>query len=47
MIACRGQLQRGGDVIHVVAEELIDLSDLLASIGQRGLPFPLPHGRGD
>jgi error-prone DNA polymerase len=47
MIACRGLLQREGDVIHVVAEELTDLSHLLASVGHRTQPFPLPHGRGD
>jgi error-prone DNA polymerase len=47
MIACRGRLQRAGEVIHVVAEELTDLSALLASIGRRGQPFPLPAGRGD
>ena len=47
MIACRGLLQRESDVIHVVADELTDLSDLLASVGRRGAPFPLPRGRGD
>jgi len=47
MIACRGRLQRESDVIHVVAEELIDLSDLLAGVGRLGAPFPLSHGRGD
>jgi error-prone DNA polymerase len=47
MIACRGRLQGESDVIHVVAEELIDLSDLLAGVGRRGAPFPLSHGRGD
>lgn len=47
MIACLGRLQRESEVIHVVAEELIDLSDLLAGVGRRGAPFPLSHGRGD
>jgi error-prone DNA polymerase len=47
MIACRGKLQREGDVIHVVAEQLTDHSALLASVGQRNIAFPLPHGRGD
>ena len=47
MIACRGRVQREGDVIHVVSEHMIDLSDLLSSIGDRDEPFPLPHGRGD
>ncbi len=47
MIACRGRMQREGDVIHLVAEHLIDLSDLLRSVGQRDQPFPLVRGRGD
>jgi error-prone DNA polymerase len=47
MIACRGQVQREGEVIHLVAEHLIDLSDLLRSVGDRAEPFPLQHGRGD
>jgi error-prone DNA polymerase len=47
MIACRGRVQREGDVIHVVAEHFIDLSDLLRGVGARTESFPLPHGRGD
>jgi error-prone DNA polymerase len=48
MIACRGKLQREGEVIHVIAEHLTDLSDLLRGVGERDdKPFPLPHGRGD
>ena len=47
MLACRGRVQREGDVIHVVAEQLEDLSDLLRSVGRRQQPFPVPHGRGD
>ncbi len=48
MIACRGKLQREGEVIHVIAEHLTDLSDLLRGVGERDdEPFPLPHGRGD
>ncbi|QFU16576.1 error-prone DNA polymerase [Microvirga thermotolerans] len=35
MIGCRGRVQREGEVIHVVAEHLIDLSDLLRSVGER------------
>ena len=45
MLGCRGRVQREGDVIHVVAEQLEDLSDLLRSVGQH--PFPLLHGRSD
>jgi error-prone DNA polymerase len=48
MIACRGKLQREGEVIHVIAEHLTDLSDLLRGVGERDdKPFPLPCGRGD
>jgi error-prone DNA polymerase len=34
-------------VVHLVAHELTDLSAELASVGNREVPFPLPHGRGD
>ena len=48
MIACRGKLQREGEVLHVIAEHLTDLSPLLRSVGDReDEPFPLQHGRGD
>ena len=47
MIACRGRVQKEGQVIHVVAEHMIDLSDLLRSVGDREELFPLQHGRGD
>ena len=33
MLACRGKLQKEGEVIHVVAEEIFDLSALLRSVG--------------
>jgi error-prone DNA polymerase len=33
MLACRGKLQKEGEVIHVVADEIIDLSALLRSVG--------------
>jgi error-prone DNA polymerase len=47
MIACRGRVQKEGQVIHLVAEHMLDLSDLLRSVGDREEPFPLRHGRGD
>jgi error-prone DNA polymerase len=47
MIACRGRVQKEGQVIHVVAEHMLNLSDLLRSVGDRAEPFPLQHGRGD
>jgi error-prone DNA polymerase len=47
MLECRGRVQREGDVIHVVAEELEDLSSLLRSVGGRQQPFPVQRGTGD
>jgi error-prone DNA polymerase len=47
MIAINGKIQREGDVVHLVAQRLFDLSDDLGSLGERGDAFPLPHGRGD
>jgi error-prone DNA polymerase len=35
MMGLRGKVQREGDVIHVIAERLDDLSSLLASVGSR------------
>lgn len=47
LIAARGRVQREGEVVHLVARKLTDLSAELASIGVRDAAFPLPHGRGD
>lgn len=47
MIAVRGRVQREGEVVHLVAQRLTDLSAELASVGERDTAFPLPHGRGD
>jgi error-prone DNA polymerase len=47
MIACRGKLQREGDVIHIIVERLTDLSALLRGVGERDEDFPVPYGRGD
>jgi len=47
MTACNGRVQRAGDVIHVVAERLDGLSNLLRTIGDREEGLPVPHGRGD
>lgn len=47
MIAVKGRIQREGEVVHLVAHRIADLSAELASIGQRHAAFPLPHGRGD
>jgi error-prone DNA polymerase len=47
MLRVDGRVQREGEVVHVVAHQLHDLSDALASVGDREGSFPLPHGRGD
>jgi DNA polymerase III alpha subunit len=47
MFAVRGRIQREGDVVHLVAHQLTDMSEALAGIGRRDAPFPLPQGRGD
>lgn len=47
MIAVQGRIQREGEVVHLVAQRLTDLSADLAGVGKRDQPFPLPHGRGD
>jgi len=35
MIGCRGYVQREGQIIHLIAEHLIDLSALLGGVGER------------
>ncbi len=47
MFAVRGRIQREGEVVHLVAHQLTDLSAELASVGSRDAAFPLPYGRGD
>ena len=47
MMAAHGKIQREGEVVHLVARYLTDLSEDLASVGERDSEFPLPHGRGD
>ena len=47
MLAVRGRIQREGEVVHLVAYQLTDLSAELASVGARDAVFPLSHGRGD
>ena len=43
----RGRIQREGEVVHLVAHRLTDLSADLATVYSRDAAFPLPHGRGD
>jgi error-prone DNA polymerase len=47
MLAVHGRIQREGEVVHLVAHRVSDLSNALASVGHRDATFPLPHGRGD
>ena len=47
MMGIRGRVQREGEVVHIIAHHLTDLSAELASVGSRDAAFPLPHGRGD
>lgn len=47
MLGVKGWVQREGEVVHIVARDLVDLSSELASVGTRNEAFPLPHGRGD
>jgi error-prone DNA polymerase len=42
MVACRGRVQRESEVIHVVAESLVDLSDRLRSLGHSHTRRPNP-----
>jgi error-prone DNA polymerase len=47
MMGVQGRIQREGEVVHLVAQQLTDLSGELASVGNREATFPLPYGRGD
>jgi error-prone DNA polymerase len=47
MIAVRGRIQREGEVVHLVASEIIDMSAELAGIGDPSTPMAINHGRGD
>jgi error-prone DNA polymerase len=47
MLAINGRIQREGDVVHLVAQQLFDLSGTLTGLADRDLEFRLPTGRGD
>jgi len=52
MMGVYGRIQREGEVVHLVAHQLKDLSADLATVGIREGAFPVPHfsvphGRGD
>ncbi|WP_343830596.1 OB-fold nucleic acid binding domain-containing protein [Brevundimonas olei] len=40
LLGILGRVQREGDVVHIVADRLLDLSDRLARIGEETEPFP-------
>nr|WP_210302080.1 error-prone DNA polymerase [Methylobacterium brachythecii] len=46
LMGCRGRVQRQGRIVHLIAEELTDLSPMLRRIGDLDLT-KLPTGRGD
>ncbi|TAY75172.1 error-prone DNA polymerase [Rhizobium ruizarguesonis] len=47
MMAINGRIQREGDVVHLVAQQLFDLSGSLTGLADRDLEFRLPMGRSD
>lgn len=42
-----GRFQCEGGVTHLISEHLIDLTDLLRSVGDRDDPLSMRHGSGD
>jgi error-prone DNA polymerase len=47
LISVYGRIQREGEVVHLVAHRLNDLTAELGKIGERDESFSYPHGRGD
>ena len=47
MIAVDGRVQREGEVVHLVAYRLIDLSADLRAVGERAANLHIARGRGD
>jgi error-prone DNA polymerase len=47
MMAINGRIQREGDVVHLVAQQLFDLSGDLSGLADRDIDFKLPAGKGD
>ncbi|NTI46688.1 OB-fold nucleic acid binding domain-containing protein, partial [Rhizobium rhizogenes] len=47
MMAINGRIQREGEVVHLVAQQLFDLSGDLTGLADRDEEFKLPAGRGD
>jgi error-prone DNA polymerase len=47
MMAIQGKIQREGDVVHLIARQLDDMSGELSSLTDRDMEFRSPSGRGD
>ena len=47
MLACRGRVQAESGVVHLVADQLTDLTPQLRGVAHQDAPFPLRTGRGD
>jgi len=47
MLVCRGKVQQASGVTHIIADHLLDETELLNSVGGQDETFSLPAGRGD
>ncbi len=47
LMAINGRIQREGDVVHLVAQQLFDLSSDLSRLADRDMEFKQTTGRGD
>ncbi|MGM4986603.1 error-prone DNA polymerase [Rhizobium sp. 11_C7_N12_5] len=47
MMAINGRIQREGEVVHLIAQQLFDLSSDLSGLADHDEAFKLPTGRGD
>jgi error-prone DNA polymerase len=47
MMGINGKIQREGDVVHLIAQQLFDLTGDLSGLADRDTDFRLPTGRGD
>ncbi|NLR97009.1 error-prone DNA polymerase [Rhizobium sp. P38BS-XIX] len=47
MMAINGRIQREGEVVHLIAQQLFDLTGDLTGLADRDEGFRLPTGRGD
>ena len=47
MLGCRGKVQNANNVIHLIVEQVVDLTGDLKRISGLDGEFPLPAGRGD